>query len=403
MAAVEAERETIPRLHQLVPHLRDFLLRMRGGELTFEAVRLGYAETVARLAVEGRGRQTASRVSDSDAYWSPTVEVLNEAMRLGFVERQPLPSARRHLDSYRDRSYRLTDGGREAADVAGRDGPRFTTLIAEAAIAAHPYLRGLLLLLGDDPLVCPEIREGDLETARAQGQGTDHWAAWAAERINAHADTALATPAAVKSEMAQTVTKRFGTRPVRPPTNKALAEALNDAFAIASLRARGLPVGATDLKVLKAWGSQLLLLDQSRYVPGFEDTNVIWLASDLDRADGRLVATRRTFVERGRAVAKETVAAYRRQARSRITELITMPYLPIHEVRAEAAFNCRVTRALVDLVLERLASGEFEELGVQVWLHLSGEEVPTSEPVYRRGGTRRFSITMATTAGKDNA
>ena len=34
------------------------------------------------------------------------------------------------------------------------------------------------------------------------------------------------------------------------------------------------------------------------------------------------------------------------------------------------------------------------ELDVQVWLHLSGDEVPDSEPIYRRGGTRRFSMTV---------
>jgi hypothetical protein len=78
-----------------------------------------------------------------------------------------------------------------------------------------------------------------------------------------------------------------------------------------------------------------------------------------------------------------------------------MPYLPIHEVRAEAAFECRVTRALADLVLERLAAGEFAELGVQVWLHLSGGEVPDSEPIYRRGGTRRFSMTVTTTSKEE--
>jgi hypothetical protein len=46
------------------------------------------------------------------------------------------------------------------------------------------------------------------------------------------------------------------------------------------------------------------------------------------------------------------------------------------------------------MVLERLAAGEFAHLDVTVWLHLSGGEVPGSEPIYRRGGTRRFSMTI---------
>ncbi len=188
-----------------------------------------------------------------------------------------------------------------------------------------------------------------------------------------------------------------GVNPNPRPTNKALAEALTDAFAAASLRARGLPIGANNLKVLKAWGSQLRLLDQSRYIPTFADSNVVWLASDLIRDNGSVIgATRRGLAECSNDVARTLVEAYRSQAQGRTSDLITMPYLPIHEVRAEAAFECGVTRALADLVLERLAAGEYPDLDVQVWLHLSGGEVPESEPIYRRGGTRRFSMTVTT-------
>src|SRR4051812_35107723 len=109
--------DTIPRLHQLVPHMSAFLLRMRDGGLAFEQARMGYADTVAQLAAQGLGRQTASRVSDADAYWSPTAELIQEAMRLGFVERRPLPSGRRHLDAHRNTVHALTEHGRQAADL----------------------------------------------------------------------------------------------------------------------------------------------------------------------------------------------------------------------------------------------------------------------------------------------
>jgi hypothetical protein len=390
------QTDTIPRLYRLVPHMRDFLQRMSAGTRTFDNVRLAYAETVAQLAAAGLGRRTASRVSDADAYWAPTAQLLQEAMRFGFVHRQPLPSSRRHLDAHRSTEFSLTDRGQEAAVVA-RDAPaEFISRLAEAAISAHPYLQEFLALLEEGPLVCPEIREGQVASSSREGRDTHYWAKWAADRINCHRESSVATTAAVSAEMKEAVTKRFGVNPNPRPTNKALAEALTDAFAAASLRARGLPIGAINLKVIKAWGSQLRLLDQSRYVPAYAESNVVWLASDLVRADGAVVgATRRGLAEHGDAVARALVEAYRRQAQGRMSDLITMPYLPIHEVRAEAAFECRVTRALVDLVLERLAAGEYPDLGVQVWLHLSGGEVPDSE-LYRRGGTRRFSMTVTT-------
>src|SRR4051794_15253989 len=125
-------RDTIPRLAQLVPHMRAQLRGLRDGS-TFEQVRLRYIETVDQLVAAGLGRRTASRVQDRDAYWSPTVEVLEEAMRLGFLERQPLPSARKYVDSYRDKHFELTDLGREVAELAEHDVAAFFNRLANAA------------------------------------------------------------------------------------------------------------------------------------------------------------------------------------------------------------------------------------------------------------------------------
>src|ERR1700759_2055829 len=103
-------KDSIPRLQQLVAHMREQLIALREPQ-TFEKARLRYKRTVERLAIEGLGRRMMSRVADRDAYWSPTMEVLEEAMRLGFVRREQLPSARRYLEAYRDRVYELTDKG----------------------------------------------------------------------------------------------------------------------------------------------------------------------------------------------------------------------------------------------------------------------------------------------------
>ena len=61
---------------------------------TFEGARQRYSATVEKLALQGVGRRTASRVGDRDAYWAPTAEVLMEASRLGFVEREQVQRGR---------------------------------------------------------------------------------------------------------------------------------------------------------------------------------------------------------------------------------------------------------------------------------------------------------------------
>ena len=383
-------RDTIPRLQQLVPHLSDQLVGLRNGG-TFEQARLRYGNTVDRLAIQGLGRRTASRVGDTDRYWAPTSEVLDEAMRLGFVQRQQLPSARKYLDAHRDRPYALTALGMHAASQAAEDKAAFCDELAHAVYRAHPYFQRLLRVLAERPLDCPEISEGDVEESRRSGKGTEHWISYVTEQLT-HDELSMSQEAGIRRTIITVVRRRFGRAREKQPTSKEMAEAITDAFAEAAMGLRGLSIGATDLKILKSWGSQLKLLDQSRYVPEFEGKNVIWLAADLSH-DDHLQIRRRTLKKFDRAVAAAIVDAYRAQAQVSSSSL-SAPYLPIYRVRADAAFRCMVTRALVDLVIERLTLSEMPDLGVQLWLHLGNTRQPASEPVYRRGGNRRYEITL---------
>lgn len=390
MNAPPNTRDTMPRLQQIVPHMRDQLVGLRNGS-TFEHARRRYAQTVDRLVSQGLGRRTASRVGDRDRYWSPTREVLDEAMRLGFVERQQLPSSRRYVDAHRDRMHNLTELGRQTAEEAETDVPAFCDRLASAVYDSHPYFRAFVDILRVMPIGCPEVSEGEVEQARRSGLGTDHWVELANERIPRQ------TPAAHDSEqirdaIVSVVRHRFGKTPERVPTSKQMAEALNDAYIEAAIKVRGLSVGAIDLKIMKTWGSQLMLLDQSRYVPAHSGQNVIWLAADVDE-NGGIVLKRKTLESHECTLADAVIAAYRDQANATKTSL-KAPYLPIYRVRAQAAFNCQVTRALVDLVIERLATGSTTEPNVRVWLHLGTTRQPDSEPVYRRGGNRRYEITI---------
>src|SRR5438132_13853562 len=127
--AMPDTKTTIPRLQQILPHMRDQLAGLREGA-TFEEARQRYSANVEKLALQGAGRRTASRVGDRDAYWSPTAEVLLEAIRLGFVERQQVPSARRYVEAHRDRSYALTSLGRDVAELAQNDLAAFCDKLA---------------------------------------------------------------------------------------------------------------------------------------------------------------------------------------------------------------------------------------------------------------------------------
>ncbi len=385
-------RDTIPRLQQILPHMRDQLAAAREGT-TFEEARRRYSATVDRLALQERGRRTSSRVADKDAYWSPTAEVLLEAVRLGFIERQQVPSARRYVEAHRDRRYALTPSGHEVATLAGQDLAQFCDQLAAAIYSTHPYFRALVAKLRVAPIACPEVSESEIDAAARGGRGTEYWADYVTEKLRPHVH---AEPRVNRNEIRQiivsTVRRRFGSGADSTPTSKALTQAINDAFAVAAFTAHGLPIGATEIDILRSWGSQLRVLDQSRYVSGFEGFNLIWLAADI--ADERCVAiSRRAMDQYQGEIARAVTDAYRSKAEAADSSL-SAPYIPIYKVRADAAFRCRVTRALVDMVIERLSNGGVPEMRSRVLLHLGTTRQPISEPLYRRGGSRRYEMTI---------
>ena len=387
-------RDTIPRLHRIVAHTRDQLRGMADGGSTFEDCRVRYGNTQRRLAQEGQGRFTAppAGVSERDRSWSPTRDCLSELMRWGAVVDRPLPSSRRFVDHYREETYQLTEYGMDLVQLTSNGG-QFVDAISQRLIAVHPYLRRLLLTLEKNPIHCPTVSEGDIERSRL---GTSGWAKWASERIEGET-----SPVAVEKEIAAHLERRFGNPPTGNPTNKTIAETTNDALMVAAFAAHNVRLDATTIKALLRWGSELLLYDQSRYIPVFRDANVIWLAADLTRGDGdELLPSRRGIAEHGNRVAHAFPRAYIEQARTSNSSLAE-PYLPVHQLRAQVAHECAVTRTLCDLVLSRLVDGSYPNVAVDVLLHIGTTRLPISEPAFRHHGRRRLEITIRNRQRRD--
>ena len=290
--------------------MRDQLVGLRE-RTTFELARLRYARAVDRLVAQGLGRKTASRVGNRDRYWSSTRDVLDEAIRLGVVERQQLPSARRYVDAHRDRVYTLTEQGHQSAEEAETDVRAFYDRLASIVYNKHPYFRALIDILRTEPIGCPEVSEGEVQQARQAGLATSHWVDFADERIPRQT-TAENDKIRIRDTVISTLRHRFGEKSERKPTSKQLTEALNDAFLHAAITIRELQFGAIELKTMKTWGSQLLIPDQSRYVPAHQEQNVIWLAADIHE-NGGVHLERRTMASHERNLAEALINDYREQ------------------------------------------------------------------------------------------
>lgn len=384
MATPLAVKDTIPRLHQVVDHARDQLIGLEKGLNTFEECRVRYLETQRRLEREGRGRLTASRVADSERNWSPTRDCLQELMRWGAIATAALPSERKFLDRYREQRYELTESGRELAELAAASQAGFVDAVTAAIIEAHPYFRALLETLGGGVIACPVVSEGEVAEGRRQARKVSDWAAWGVERIAGEPPIEL-----VEREIKKAL-DRFARREERPSA-KELAEALTDGFAVAGFAARGLIFDSATIKALLRWGSALLVYDQSRYVPGFPQTTVLWGCSDITTDEsGRMVATRRGRAAWGETAARAIVAAYDTLAAEDSSHMQT-PFIAVHRVRAHAAHAAGVTRALVNRVLADLVDGAFPEIPMQAAVYVGSTiRLPDSELAFRYRGGRRL-------------
>ncbi|HEV7772882.1 MAG TPA: hypothetical protein VGO48_06310 [Conexibacter sp.] len=381
------ERDTIPRLHRVVEHLHDQLVGIADGAVSFEDARVRYGDTQERLARQGRGRLTTSRVPENERNWSPARETLAELMKIGALKNAKLPSARKFVDGYRNAAFELTDAGHELAEIARAGGAPFVDRIAASLIAAHPYLRRLLVVLRDGPIVCPVVSERDVQRGRDEAYGLEGWGRRGAEQIGADVD-----PAQVARTIAEHVKRRFGNAAQERPSNKAMSEVLNDALAVAGFEARGLSMDANTIKTLMRWGGELMIFDQSRYVPEHPDANVVWLACDLVAGNGGApVARRRGLRTHGDAVGSALVRAYDGQAAA-LDTMLAQPYLPIFRIRAQAAFETNTMRALGDLVLAQLIDGHGEALDITAIAYIGTSSLPASEPPFRHRNRRRLDV-----------
>jgi hypothetical protein len=389
----------------LLTHAAHQLPAMAAGDDTFEDIRTRYAKAMSGLAARGHGRVTAPRAGIGIAYryWTPTRDLIKEFQTLGWIEAGiPAPASQATVDKHRSRRYPLTA---EGVRVAGQATTRraLADELSDALLANHIYLRSLLDTLTQAPIFCPETSEGQIVRHPSRRYWADHVA-----RALATASSHVRDADDYDAQLADAYRKRFGARRREGlrPSPKEIAELFNDTFARFALEARGLRFGGTTLDQLTGWGMELRLLDQSRYVPGRDGGNLIWLTSDLrTEADGTPRARRRPYTDHYQEVAQALIDVYFEE-RGRASEAdagedpkTSGVYQAIHVVRAGAAARTATARELGQRALEELAAGDLD-LGVRVRLLPARIETPPrSERIERRGASRAVHLTMTRLGG----
>lgn len=368
-------RDTIPR----VTHLTQFEAILDGLDdgLTFDELRKRLWQVAIDLARLFGGREPSGHPDYH--MWSPTKDALEDLMRVGWVEKATLPSARHRVDAYRMTQYRLTDKGRQWARRNNAGEAR--ELLGQALLEQHPYFREYLIRLSRGPLFIPEFVESDIEPGSTPDSlDYSRLVCEAVRRIKVSPAQTIVEPHELAVLVAEFVRRRFSHQ--RPKTRKALLDAVQDAVLARISRSEGMRADPTSFVIISSWSRELFLSGASRYVTEAPGGWLHWAGADID-ADG----TKVTYVRRGLTkVADRVVGMFRSAAE----ELKTpgMELVKVYPLRGTVAYRCGVANEIVDRVLTELVTKK-RPSPYEIWLSAGALfDPPASEWPLSIGGRR---------------
>ncbi len=346
---------SVPRLYKL-RYLEVALHLIAEGAASFDRIRLALVSYAANHRADDF--LVLPNAHDPYAFWSPTQEALAELMRLNFVEQAPLPSERKYVDAHRDSGYTLTgDGERAIGSLCSsdpKDRAEFLDMLSVALVDAHHGFADLLSIVERYPLCIPEYTIERISTLTDKSQGTVHLATDAIARMTEHwpNDTEVPSSNVLALTINDALERRFPRSRAALPSQKDVLDTVNDAILAFVARSRNIRLDAISFNVCLSWAGQLALLEQSRYVEAWRGRTV-WATAHVDEH----LIRRRGFQEANDEGVKRLENAFKMIADA-MPEARASGYLPIHRVRATAAFGARLNLRLIDMLLGKILSGQ---------------------------------------------
>ena len=396
MTSAREGSSTVPRLPRL-SHLEVALMEASRGA-PFERMRQALIASTRITTDPISGSGVVSRLHDEYTYWSPTQEAISELMRLGWMVPAPVPSSRQYVDVYRARTYDLTSTGEEIAETlsasSGAARAKYMDTLTVSLAEAHPGFAELIAVANLQPILIPEYTQERISALNGKGNLTDNLAADAISRMVGHWPSRAEKP--IEVDLAKwldtALKRRFPRSGVRQPSQKDVLDTVDDAVLGFVVRSRGISLDAISFNVCMSWASQLAVLEQSRHVEQWPGRTV-WATAQV----GETRIDRRGFDE----AEGQTVLEIRNGFWSLLDSSVgrASGYVPIYRVRAQAAFAAKVNLRLVDMILERVLSGNLNApYEVKVALG-RGTPPPKSERVFTHKGRRFFEIQIEDRGG----
>ena len=312
--------------------------------LTFDGLRVRLYQVATDMARLNGGREPSGH--PDYRMWSPTKDAIEELMRLGWVEKMPLPSARHRVDAYRQKQFLLTEEGKKWVLITSAGEAREN--LGQALIKQHTYFREYLVRLTKGPIFLPEFNETDIPAdATPDSLDCGALASQVAERVYSSPAGKDGSVLNISGQrIQQYIQRRFSKR--QPRSRKALLDAMQDAVSSGVLRSEGLRADPASFVIISSWSRELFITGTSRYVSGSPGGWLHWAAADIT-VEGRSVSYARRSISRFGDQVVDSLRVISEELKTPGTEMVR-----IYPLRGTVAFRCGVANEVVDRVLAEL-------------------------------------------------
>jgi hypothetical protein len=385
----------IPRLQELSFLTEAMLVVAANG--TYEDVRRRLIEhmTEKRRIEAPTGNHAAFRlaVHNPTRYVDNTSASLGELMKLGFVDKSPLPSNGSAAAAYQARTFEPTGAGRAWAELMGSNDRAARATGMDALLRElwriHPQFSGYLKLLMDRHIVLPTARWTEAQPAgdspATGGAARLRYVDFLAARAFGAVEAGVAGWEGSQEEIAGAIRgyledrfKAAERRKTGSPyaRNRDFVGACEEALVSHAFRQMGTKLDFISLEILRRWTRDLGVANFSYYVPGPPALR-LWPTAEFDLdVDGQLRhVQRRTVTEHGDAVVDAIPTAVD-QARRHDPD---STWVPIYRVRAAIAIKLGLSDATVDAAIRQFISGD-RRADAPFRLNLESAEIGATPP-----------------------
>lgn len=334
-------------------------------------------------------------------------DALAELMRLGLLERSPLPTTANALPTYRSKRFAVTEQGGAWVEQLGADPAEAMNRLLSGMWQVHPQLAAYYRLLAENKILIPTLNWTDLfpggveEFGEAERNryiealtkliadaGEEEDLGWRAEPTQIRA----AANSVIKKRIE--ASKRRGTRfPYLRPQD--FVRDCHKGIVGFSFKTAGVQLDFTSHEVLRRWGRAFGVANFSYHIPGRAGLRC-WGTAELSERDGGVEVRRRRVAEFGDRVIEELPRAYERAREQRGTG----GFVPVFVVRQDVCWQLELNGAVFDAALRHLIADKRKPpLRITLDRAFAGTVPPTESPLTvpdRDGRPNAYGLMMVT-------